>query len=113
MKVRARTVFAWVVLTQLTVLPAMAQETHDVRGIVADSAGGGVEGAMVVALALPDSVLTKFSLTDGDGRFTLRRVPVGAYVLQVTMVGHQTVREGLTVGPSDVDVGSIPIQSPS
>ncbi|MEJ2204723.1 MAG: TonB-dependent receptor [Gemmatimonadota bacterium] len=101
---------AWVVLAATSVIPVAAQETHDVRGTIADSAGAGVEGAMVVALALPDSVLTKFSLTDGNGTFTLRRVPVGEYVLQVTMVGHQTVRDGLTVGSADVDVGSIPIQ---
>jgi hypothetical protein len=110
MKALARAAFALTMFTLPSLLPAGAQETHDVRGIVADSAGGGVEGAMVVVLALPDSILTKFSLTDGDGRFTLRRVPVGAYILQVTMVGHQTVRNELTVGPSDVEVGSIAIQ---
>jgi len=100
---------AAVALTAASAIPAAAQETHDVRGIVADSAGAGVEGAMVVVLALPDSILTKFSLTDGNGAFTLRRVPVGEYILQVTMVGHQTVRDSLVVR-ADVDVGAIPIQ---
>lgn len=89
---------------------ASAQATHDVRGAVVDSAGAPVDGAMVVALALPDSVLTKFSLTDGSGRFTLRRLPAGEYLLQVTMVGRQTVREPLTVATGDVDAGTITLR---
>lgn len=84
-----------------------AQGAHDVRGVVVDTTGAGIEGAMVVALALPDSVITKFSLTGGDGAFTLKRVPAGSYLLQVTMVGHATVREPLTVAAGEVDAGRI------
>ena len=96
----------------LSVAPAsaVAQDTFDVRGVVADSLGAGVDGAMVVALALPDSVLTKFALTNGSGRFTLTRVPVGDYVLQVTMVGHQTLRNDLTVTTEDVDAGTMALE---
>ncbi|GMV06226.1 MAG: collagen-binding protein [Gemmatimonadota bacterium] len=92
-----------------------AQATHDVRGTVVDSAGAVIEGAMVVALALPDTILTRFALTDGSGRFLLKRVPQGPYLLQVTMVGRQTVREPLTVtapsaGATAVDAGRIRLQ---
>ena len=88
---------------------AAAQQTYEVRGIVAESTGGAVNGAMVVALALPDSVLTKFSLSDGDGSFTLNRMPPGQYILQVTMVGHQTVRRGISIA-ADVDAGTISLE---
>jgi len=95
--------------------PVTAQAQHDVRGTVVDSAGAVVEGAMVVALALPDTILTRFALSDGSGRFLLKRVPPGAYLLQVTMVGRQTVREPLTVaapegGATAVDAGTIRLQ---
>lgn len=86
---------------------AAAQQTHTVRGAVADSADAPVGGAMVVALALPDSVLTKFALTDGNGRFALGGVPEGEYLIQVTMTGFEALRTPLSVGPEDVDAGTI------
>ena len=94
----------------LAPIQVVGQESHDVTGIVADSAGTRVEGAMVVALALPDSVLAKFDLTDGDGAFTLRRLTPGDYVLQVTLVGHQTLRQTLSVADGDVDAGTLGIE---
>ena len=90
--------------------PLAAQDARAVRGVVADSAGAGMNGAMVVVLALPDSVLTRFSLTDGDGAFELEDVPPGSYILQVTLVGHRTVREPLTVTGQDVDAGTISVE---
>ena len=101
---------ALTILGLTTASPVAAQEGRAVTGVVADSAGAGMESAMVVVLALPDSVLTKFSLTDGEGVFTLSGVPPGEYILQVTMVGHRTVREGLTVASSDVDAGTINVE---
>lgn len=101
----------WVGLMALAVpAQAVGQESHDVTGIVADSSGAGIEGAMVVALSLPDSVLAKFDLTDGDGEFTLRRLGPGDYVLQVTLVGHQTLRQTLAVAGGDVDVGTVGLE---
>jgi outer membrane receptor protein involved in Fe transport len=112
MTFRDRTLLALVLVGSILILtrPAAAQTTHDVLGTVVDSTGAGVGGAMVVVLALPDSVLTKFSLTDGDGNFTLRRVPGGEYILQVTVVGHQTVREPIDVVAEDLDAGTIRLQ---
>ena len=67
-----------ILLGTLLAQPAQAQTTQfDVIAVVADSAGAGLEGAMVVALTRPDSVLTKYATTHGDGAFALRRVPVG------------------------------------
>ncbi len=94
----------------LAAAPAAAQETYDVRGIVADAAGEGVDGAMIVALALPDSMLTKFALTNGNGSFTLSRVPVGEYLLQITMLGHQTSRRPFSITSEDVDAGTISLE---
>lgn len=87
--------------------PVDAQETYDVRGVVADSAGAGIDGAMIVALALPDSLLTKYALSNGNGSFTLSRVPAGEYLLQITMVGHQTVRQPFSITAADIDAGTI------
>jgi hypothetical protein len=62
---------------------------------------------MIVALALPDSLLTKYALSNGNGSFTLSRVPAGEYLLQITMVGHQTVRQPFSITAADIDAGTI------
>ncbi len=87
--------------------PAQAQDQFDVVGIVADSSGTALNGAMIVALALPDSVLSRFALTNGSGAFTLKRLEAGDYVLQITLVGHQTLRTDFTVTDETVHAGTI------
>ncbi|MCH7564468.1 MAG: TonB-dependent receptor [Gemmatimonadetes bacterium] len=86
---------------------AQAQDRFDVVGIVADSSGVALNGAMIVALTRPDSVLAKFSLSDGSGGFKLRRLVAGDYILQVTLVGYQTVRTDFTVTNGDFDAGTV------
>ncbi len=78
----------------------------DVSGVVTDSAGVGLQGATVVALTRADSVLTKFATSSSDGSFTLRRVPEGDYILQITFVGFQTWRKDITVSEQDFDAGT-------
>ncbi len=88
--------------------PAQAQDSRfDVSGVVADSLGGGVQGAMVVALTRADSTLTKFATTGGDGSFHLRRLPQGEYILQVTSTGYAPFRKDFSVTAADVDAGTI------
>ena len=98
---------AWVLAGLLLATPTQAQDQFDVVGIVADSSGAALNGAMIVALALPDSILSRFALTNGSGAFTLNRLSAGDYVLQVTLVGHQTLRTDFTVTDGDVDAGTI------
>ena len=83
--------------------PARAQQEHEVRGAVVDSVGGSLANAMVVALAREDSVLVRFALTNNDGNFTITRLPVGEYILQVTMIGFETFRRDFAVTDADVD----------
>jgi hypothetical protein len=105
----AVTVSALSALVVATPAQAQAQEPgqFNVVGVVTDSAGAALNGAMVVALALPDSVLSKFALSNGSGAFSLNRLRAGEYVLQVTFLGHQTVRTDFTVTAGSVDAGII------
>ncbi|UCD25589.1 MAG: TonB-dependent receptor [Gemmatimonadota bacterium] len=88
--------------------PALAQERQfDVSGVVADSAGKGIRGAMVVALTRPDSMLKKFATTGSSGAFTLTRLPPGEYILQVTFAGYQPVRRDFAVTDANVNAGTV------
>ena len=108
-----RSPIGWGAACALTVIgvllaePAQAQDQFDVAGVIADSAGTRLDGAMVVALVRQDSVLTKFALTGGNGAFRLRRLSPGEYILQVSLVGYQTVRQDFSVSDADVDAGTV------
>ena len=84
---------------------ASAQDRFDVTGAVVDSAGVGLQGATVVALTASDSTLTKFATANSEGDFTLRRVPEGDYILQITFVGFRTIQHDFTVAGEDHEVG--------
>ena len=106
----ARLAAVVVAFTSLPAGIAHAQTEHDVTGMVVDAQGEGLGGAMVVALALPDSVLSRWSTTEGDGAFKVGPLTPGEYILQVTRVGHQTVRRDLTITDADVAVGTIGLE---
>ena len=90
-----------------TATPAGAQQEYDVRGSVADSTGGNLENAMVVALSREDSVLVKYALTNSSGNFVLEDLPAGAYILQVTLIGYAAMRSDFDVAGADVDLGPV------
>ncbi len=99
---------ALMVIGALLADPAQAQNSRfDVRGVIADSAGTGLQGAMVVALTRADSVLTKYATTNSSGSFTLRRLLPGEYILQVSSFGYQTSRKDFSVIDAEVDAGTI------
>ena len=97
-------------LTFLLVGSVRAQDRFDVTGVVVDSAGVGLQGATVVALTATDSTLTKFATANSDGVFTLRRVPTGDYVLQITFVGFQTIQKDFSLVDADFDAGRMVMQ---
>ncbi|NBW94490.1 MAG: TonB-dependent receptor, partial [Bacteroidetes bacterium] len=97
-------------LAFLLVGSVRAQDRFDVTGVVVDSAGVGLQGATVVALTATDSTLTKFATANSDGVFTLRRVPTGDYVLQITFVGFQTIQKDFSLVDADFDAGRMVMQ---
>ena len=61
-----------------------------VRGMLADSATGQPLREAAVSLTLAqDSSYVGFGITDGDGRFALRNVAVGRYVVRVSALGFR------------------------
>jgi outer membrane receptor protein involved in Fe transport len=98
----ARTLLAIALVALALPAPSQAQDSYEVSGIVTDSTGAPLERTMVVALALPDSTLTAFATSDGEGAFTLRRVPPGDYLLQLQLTSFATVRTPFSVVDRDI-----------
>jgi len=104
-----RGVSAWTLTLALgtTAAPLHAQEEYEVRGLVTDSAGTPLGNAMVVALTRTDSLLTKYGLTGGDGRFAVTGLAADRYILQVTLLGFETFRRDFDITDADVDAGTV------
>lgn len=75
----------------------IAAQQFDVKGVVVDSTRAAKPGAMVVALTRVDSVIATFSTTGSTGRFELKRLKPGNYILQVTAIGYSPVRRDFTI----------------
>ncbi|MBF9140664.1 outer membrane beta-barrel family protein [Hymenobacter properus] len=69
-----------------------------ISGTLADSATGKPLREASVSLTLArDSSYVTFGITDGDGRFVLRSVALGRYVVQVSALGYRTRRVPVAV----------------
>lgn len=107
---RAAVFLAVAAVFHVMAIPSASQEAgreYEVQGVVSDSAGTGLQNAMVVALTRPDSVLARYALSRGDGAFTITGLPAGEYVLQVTIIGYRTLRRDFDVTDADVDAGAV------
>jgi outer membrane receptor protein involved in Fe transport len=75
--------------------PALAQKTGPGKGTITGSAVDSLSGkvlreASVSLLAARDSSYLTFTITDGDGQFTLRNVAAGNYQVLVTFLGYKS-----------------------
>jgi hypothetical protein len=86
-----------------------------IEGQVADSSGVGLPAASVVLLEKKDSLFVLFGLTDDAGRFLLKRVEPGDYVLQINYLGYknQWISLRIEAGKSKTDVGKIVMEPAS
>lgn len=96
-----------VIILALFALPVFGQKTVDLTGLVADSTGAGLLSATVVLLEKKDSTLTAFGITEADGRFLMKKITPGDYLLQVSYVGMETHWQPIAVAAGSLDLGKI------
>src|SRR5690349_20466748 len=85
-------VLAWL-LVHPGLLHAQTSPEGSVTAIVTDpSAHGPLENASIVVRSPSDSTRVAGTTTGKDGRFTLTRLPLGAYFLECTLIGHVSFR---------------------
>lgn len=82
-------------------------QNNQIEGQVVDSSGVGLPAANVVLLEKKDSVFVLFGLTDEAGRFSLKRVEPGDYILQTSYLGYKNHWESVTIAPGQgkLDLG--------
>jgi hypothetical protein len=96
-----------------TSLSAQTTRTN-LKGTVVDSAQAPLAGVSVVLLKAADSVLVSFGLTNEEGRFHLRRVPAGDYLLQMSVLNYARYSESVVLDgiKEEQDLGLIRMQTP-
>ncbi|HMQ49698.1 MAG TPA: TonB-dependent receptor [Saprospiraceae bacterium] len=103
------------ILLFLFSLSLSAQKNGMLEGHVVDSSNAALPLATVSLLQQQDSVLVSFGITDGSGRFVLRNLGHGDYLLQVSYVGYaphyQTL--SLTNDQNKLDLGFIVLEAGS
>ena len=74
-----------VALVALAPVGAFGQGTASVAGVVKDSSGGSIPGAIV--RVVNEAGATREAVTDGDGGFTASSLAAGAYRVEASLDG--------------------------
>ena len=93
-------------------LAVQAQTTGGVSGTLLDGANQQpLPFANVVLLRAQDSTLVTGAATDENGHFRMEKVAAGPYTLRATVLGYQTLRRPVTVGPNGtLALGTVALQ---
>ncbi|MBI1224715.1 MAG: outer membrane beta-barrel protein [Bacteroidetes bacterium] len=104
-----KTKYPIVFLILLFSVKILAQKTVELSGIVTDSTGSGLLSATVVLMEKKDSTLSAFGITETDGHFTIKKITLGEYLLQVSYVGMETHWQPIEVpaGNEKLELGKI------
>lgn len=85
----------------LGAIPAAAQSTARIEGIVTDAAGGALPGATVTATNRGTNV-TRIAVTDASGAYTITPLTVGEYTVLVELSGFRPESTPLTLRVNQV-----------
>jgi hypothetical protein len=84
---------------------AVAQQKVDthVSGVILDEKQEPLPFAAIVLKAKNDSTVIKTALSEVNGKFMLPNVPVGVFILEITMLGYETYRKEIESVAVDTD----------
>jgi hypothetical protein len=98
-------------LLVLLTFNAFAQ-TSSIKGVVQDENNIPLEYAPVVLLFPADSTLAFYGVTNDEGKFEIKSIRQGKYLLQATLMGHQTEFREISIPFSaDGNIGVIILKS--
>src|SRR4051794_34506904 len=89
---------AVVILASGTLAHAQAVGSATIRGRVTDDTGAGVPGAIVTVSSPSLQLRERSVISDSDGEYQVRSLPIGTYAVQFELTGFQRIlREGIVL----------------
>lgn len=86
---------------------AIAAWAYNVTGVVADTNGEPLIDATVRLLNAKDSTFVKGAIADASGKFNLKDVKTGRYIIETSYIGYNTTHTPLRVEKANVAVDTI------
>lgn len=101
------------IISLLTVmLTAIATMAYNITGWVKDPEGELLAQASV-RLLKPDSTFVKAVVTDNDGKFSLKGINSGNYIVEATYIGYRPTGKDVSVKSSNVSVDTLVLNEAS
>jgi len=96
---------------------AQAQTSKvEIKGVIVEKASGdAVEAATVRLLSVNDSTMQAGVASDAKGRFSLKNIAAGTYLLNISYIGYMPVYQALQITGknSTIDLGTIEMEENS
>ena len=107
-----KTLFAFIVFSFLTIHLSAQVNKSTFSGVVIDESDLPIPGATVMVLNAVDSTLVQFSSSNTQGAFTVKNIPPGDYLLNITFLGMQAIYQPITAGQlAETDLGKIKLSA--
>lgn len=83
---------------------------QNINGTIADTTNKKQVSNVVVAILTPvDSILYKFTRTDKDGKFILKNIPAGKYILLITHPSYADLLDDVTVTGAGLELNDVSV----
>ncbi|RYF71763.1 MAG: hypothetical protein EOO39_13380, partial [Cytophagaceae bacterium] len=110
MKNRLLIAFLWCLFTA-SAFAQTAPSRFALQATVTDTLGAKLNGVTVMLQTAKDSVLTNYGRTDEAGKFSLKGVRRGTYILKITYVGMMPLNQTISLDTEPtVDLGTIKLK---
>ncbi|ARK12209.1 outer membrane beta-barrel family protein [Fibrivirga algicola] len=110
MKNRLLVLFLWCLCTA-SAFAQTAPSRFALQATVTDTLGAKLNGVTVMLQTAKDSVLTNYGRTDEAGKFSLKGVRKGTYILKITYVGMMPLNQTISLDTEpNVDLGTIKLK---
>lgn len=94
-------------ILSLLFAPLFTLAQYTFTGAVSDETGKPLPFATVALLHPADSTLAFFGITNENGRYEIRQVKSGSYLMQVSFIGYTTYYHNLSIRTQPADFGII------